>query len=48
MREVDPMGIFLIETKVSDAHLQLILRRLGFYLFLSVPAVGLKGDLAFR
>lgn len=47
MREVDPMGIFLIETKVCDVLLHSILRRIGFLFFIFVLAVGLRGGLAF-
>lgn len=47
MREVDPWGIFLMETKINDVWLGLIIRSLGFSLFLSVPPIGCKGGLAF-
>lgn len=33
-------GIFLIETKIKDERLHMILRRLGFSYFLFVPPVG--------
>lgn len=48
MREVDPMGIFIMETKIKDDRLSLIFRRLGFVHFISVPPVGCKGGIAFR
>lgn len=47
MREVDPWGIFLMETKINDERLGLVIRSLGFSLVLSVPPIGCKGGLAF-
>lgn len=47
VREVNPMGIFLIETKISDDRVQSVFRRLGFSFFVSFPPVRCKGGLAF-
>lgn len=47
VREVDPWGIFLMDTKINYNKLGLILRSLGFFLFISTPPVGCKGGLAF-
>lgn len=47
MREVNPMGIFLIETKISDDRVQSVFRRLGFSFFVSFPPVRCTGGLAF-
>lgn len=47
VRETDPVGLFIIEMKIKDNHLQSILRKLGFLFFISFPPVGCKGGLAF-
>lgn len=47
MRKVDPMGIFIMETKIKDNQLRSIFRSLGFVHFISVPPVGCKGGIVF-
>lgn len=47
MRAVDPMGVFLMETKVSNGVVEKVVRKVGFSFFISVPPVGNKGGLVF-
>lgn len=44
---VDPIVVFLMETKMTDDTLDRTLRSLGFHFFVFCPPVGLRGGLAF-
>lgn len=47
IREFDPVGIFLIETKCADEIVAKVMKYLGFTFFFSVSPLGSKGGLAF-
>lgn len=47
VRVVDPIGIFLIETKVSTTIVDHVMRRVGFLYYEAVPPEGCKGGLVF-
>lgn len=47
VKAVDPISIFLIETKVSTAVVDRVMRRVGFSYYEAVPPEGCKGGLVF-
>lgn len=42
VKTIDPVGIFLMETKIYCGFLSRILKKLGFSYFLIVPPIGRK------
>lgn len=47
IKEFDPIGIFLIETKCADEVVRQIMQSIGFSFFISAPPQGCKGGLVF-
>lgn len=43
MKNIDPTGIFQVETKVDDNTVASILQKIGFLFFISIPPVGRSG-----
>lgn len=41
IKETDPVGIFLMETKVKDEVVYCVMKKIGFSFFLSIPLMGL-------
>lgn len=47
VRDIDPMGIFLVKTKVAEAIVASVIRSIGFSFFILVPSIRRSGGLAF-
>lgn len=47
VRVIDPVCVFLIETKVADDIVHKVAKKIGFTFFISVPPIGNKGGLLF-
>lgn len=45
MRAIDPMGVFLMETKVSNGVVEKVVRKVGFSFLCRFPRLGTKGVL---
>lgn len=47
MKTLDPVGIFLMESKVECGSVARIMKKLGFSHFFTVPPIGKRGGFVF-